>query len=202
MTPRVTATPRATLIADTAIRLLSERGMRGLTHRAVDEAAGLPPGSTSNHARTRAALLEAAVRRLTELEGSVLHTAEMAAAAGADQGPGPLADLVATALHRHLTRHRTLLVARYELALEATRRPELRAHYDRTGLSDFAGPLRALLAAAGSRTPERHALSLLAWCDGILFTCTAGTFSSTVPTEGELRESVREILTGMLAPLG
>ncbi|MFE9329450.1 hypothetical protein [Streptomyces sp. NPDC006925] len=91
-------------------------------------------------------------------------------------------------------------MARYELALEATRRPELRAHYDRTGLSDFAGPLRALLAAAGSRTAERHALSLLAWCDGILFTCTAGTFSSTVPTEEELRESAREILTGILAP--
>ncbi|WP_431985170.1 TetR/AcrR family transcriptional regulator [Streptomyces qinglanensis] len=202
MTPREAATSRAALIADTAIRLLSERGMRGLTHRAVDEAAGLPPGSTSNHARTRAALLEAAVRRLTELEGSVLHTSDMAAASGAAGGPGPLAGLVATALHRHLTRHRVLLVARYELALEATRRPELRAHYDRTGLSDFAGPLRELLAAAGSRAPERHALSLLAWCDGVLFTCTAGTFSSTVPTEEELRESVREILTGMLAPSG
>ncbi|WP_432070093.1 hypothetical protein [Streptomyces sp. AA1529] len=84
----------------------------------------------------------------------------------------------------------------------AYRRPELRAHHDRTGLSDFAGPLRALLAAAGSPTPERHALSLPAWCDGILFSCTAGTFSSTVPTEEELRESVREILTGMPAPHG
>ncbi|MEU1948240.1 TetR/AcrR family transcriptional regulator, partial [Streptomyces sp. NPDC020125] len=28
------------MIADTALGLLAERGMRGLTHRAVDEAAG------------------------------------------------------------------------------------------------------------------------------------------------------------------
>ncbi|NUS01248.1 MAG: TetR/AcrR family transcriptional regulator, partial [Nonomuraea sp.] len=30
---------RAETVADTAITLLAERGMRGLTHRAVDEAA-------------------------------------------------------------------------------------------------------------------------------------------------------------------
>ncbi|HLL33473.1 MAG TPA: TetR/AcrR family transcriptional regulator, partial [Streptomyces sp.] len=48
---------RADLVADTALALLAERGMRGLTHRAVDEAAGLPQGSTSNVARTRQALL-------------------------------------------------------------------------------------------------------------------------------------------------
>ncbi|WP_243274288.1 TetR/AcrR family transcriptional regulator [Streptomyces albus subsp. chlorinus] len=199
MTPRDSATPRSALIADTAIRLLAERGLRGLTHRAVDEAAGLPQGSTSNHARTRAALLEAAVRRLTVLESAVLTPQETAGAAGAQAGPDTLADLVATALHRHLTRHRALLVARYELALEATRRPELRAHYDRTGLSDFAAPLRRMLAAAGSTAPERHALSLLAWCDGILFTCTAGSYNAAVPTEEELRTGLRELLSGMLA---
>ncbi|MBO8195945.1 TetR family transcriptional regulator [Streptomyces oryzae] len=198
MTPRDAAIPRATLIADTAIRLLAERGLRGLTHRAVDEAAGLPPGSTSNHARTRAALLQAAVRRLTELEGAVLTSEEMAASAREPSGPAQLAALIATALHRHLTRHRALLVARYELALEATRRPELREHYDRTGMSDFAEPLRAMLGAAGSSAPERHTLSLLSWCDGILFTCTAGSFNAAVPTEEELRVSLREILSGML----
>ncbi|MEU2081245.1 TetR family transcriptional regulator [Streptomyces albus] len=199
MTPRAAATPRSELIADTAIRLLAERGLRGLTHRAVDEAAGLPQGSTSNHARTRAALLEAAVRRLTVLEGAVLTPQETAGTTGTQPGPDALADLVAAALHRHLTRHRTLLVARYELALEATRRPELRAHYDRMGLSDFAAPLRQMLAAAGSTDPERHTLSLLAWCDGILFTCTAGSYNTAVPTEEELRAGLRELLTGMLA---
>lgn len=37
-----TPAARADLVADTALALLAERGMRGLTHRAVDETAGLP----------------------------------------------------------------------------------------------------------------------------------------------------------------
>ncbi|MEU5836248.1 TetR/AcrR family transcriptional regulator [Streptomyces diacarni] len=199
MPSRDTAVPRSELIADTAIGLLAERGLRGLTHRAVDEAAGLPQGSTSNLARTRAALLQTVVERLTVLEGAALLAQERTPAED-PSGPGPLADLVAAALHRHLTRHRTLLVARYELALEATRRPELRAHYNSTGRSDFAQPLRRLLSAAGSTAPERHTLSLLAWCDGIMFTCTAGSYNAAVPSEEELRTGLREILAGMLAP--
>jgi hypothetical protein len=46
---------RRALIADTAISTLARDGMRGLTHRAVDRAAGLPEGSASYHFRTRQA---------------------------------------------------------------------------------------------------------------------------------------------------
>ncbi|MGW8379494.1 TetR family transcriptional regulator [Streptomyces sp. ODS28] len=188
-------TPRAELIADAAIELLAERGMRGLTHRAVDEAAGLPQGSTSNHARTRAALLEAAVRRLAEREAEVLSPRETAALGGSSEA---IADSIALALHRYLTGHQTLLLARYELALEATRRPELRTRYDRTGTSSFREPLVALLTEAGSIDPERHALSLVSWCDGVLFSCTAGSYHDAVPSEGELQAGARELLHGML----
>lgn len=41
-TTRAPGTSRADLITDAALALLAERGMRGLTHRAVDERAGLP----------------------------------------------------------------------------------------------------------------------------------------------------------------
>ncbi len=44
--PAPAPAPRHERIADAALNLLAERGMRGLTHRAVDEAAGLPQGST------------------------------------------------------------------------------------------------------------------------------------------------------------
>ena len=189
-------TPRAELIADTALALLAERGMRGLTHRAVDEAAGLPQGSTSNHARTRQALLEAAVRRLAEREAAVLTVTEMPAALG---GGGDLLDGLALALHRYLTEHSRLLVARYELALEATRRPELREFYDRTG-SRFRGPLGALMAEAGSPEPERHALTLIAWCEGLMFSCAAGSYHAAVPSLEELRTGFAELLRGMLGP--
>lgn len=196
MAPRTTRpTPRGELIADTAIDLLAERGLRGLTHRAVDEAAGLPQGSTSNHARTREALLETAVRRLAVREARVLEPREMP---GPDAGPDALVEALARALHRYLTRHRHLAVARYELALEATRRPALRALYDREGAGTFREPLVAMLTAAGSAEPERHALSLIAWCDGVMFSCTAGSYHSTVPTLEELRAGLGELLRGML----
>ncbi|AZM52006.1 TetR family transcriptional regulator [Streptomyces sp. WAC 01529] len=196
MSVRSAGTPRTELIADTALALLAERGMRGLTHRAVDEAAGLPQGSTSNYARTRLALLEAAVRRQAEREAEVLAPTELwDPASGRDH----LAAALALALHRYLTGddHRQLLVSRYELALEATRRPELRAYYDAAG-ARFRDPLTALLRAAGSPAPERHTLSLVAWCDGLMFSCVAGSYHATTPTEAELRAGAGELLRGML----
>ncbi|GAO07676.1 TetR family transcriptional regulator [Streptomyces lydicamycinicus] len=202
-TPAPAAVPRHELIADAALTLLAERGMRGLTHRAVDEEAGLPQGSTSNVARTRAALLEAAVRRLAEREMAVLTARERPAAARAEAGSGAedtgaaVAEALSLALHRYLSRHRELLLARYELALEATRRPELRAVYDRAGRA-FREPMAAMLAAAGSADPERHAMNMVAWCDGILFSCTAGQFHAAVPTRAALRTSCAELLDGML----
>ncbi|MGC5396584.1 TetR/AcrR family transcriptional regulator [Streptomyces sp. DT20] len=208
MAPRTTGSARADLITDAALDLLAERGMRGLTHRAVDERAGLPQGSTSNYARTRQSLLEATVRRLAEREVRVLAPGELPAP-GPSASPGTAPDLsapagqdaliagLAPALHRYLTRHPELLVCRYELALEATRRPELRAFFDATG-RQFREPLVALMAAAGSPEPERHALSLVAWCEGLMFSCAAGSYSRSVPSEAELRTGFRELLRGML----
>ncbi|GHF69745.1 hypothetical protein GCM10010218_58820 [Streptomyces mashuensis] len=187
-------TSRPLLIADTALALLAERGMRGLTHRAVDEAAGLPPGSTSNHARTRLALLEAAVRRLAVREAEVLAPAELPQPAAGREG---LVEALSLALHRSLSRERDLLVARYELALEASRRPELRAIYDDAGRV-FREPVTALMAAAGSTDPQRHALSLIAWCEGLMFSCAAGSFHGAVPDRAQLRTGFAELLRGML----
>ncbi|MET9658177.1 TetR family transcriptional regulator [Streptomyces sp. NPDC006510] len=211
MATRTTGTSRADLIADAALALLAERGMRGLTHRAVDERAGLPQGSTSNHARTRQALLEAAVRRLAVREARVLAPGELPVpGATPENGPAtpgnaPTAGAealvagLALALHRYLTRHPELLLCRYELALEATRRPELREFYDATG-RQFREPLMALMTAAGSAEPERHALSLVAWCEGLMFSCAAGSYNRSVPSEEELRTGFAELLSGMLGP--
>lgn len=182
-------------IADAALGLLAERGMRGLTHRAVDEAAGLPQGSTSNRARTRSALLEVAVRRLAarELEllgGDALGSAEPTSAEG-------LAALLAAALHRSLTEGRELARARFELALEAARRPELRTAYDAEGRG-FRELLRALLAGVDAPEPERQSQSLVSWCEGTLFYAITGASAAAPPTEEQLRTGAAEVLRGML----
>ncbi|MEU2910189.1 TetR/AcrR family transcriptional regulator [Streptomyces massasporeus] len=189
-----TGPSRSDLVADTALSLLAERGMRGLTHRAVDEAAALPQGSTSNLARTRQALLELAVRRLADREARVLALHEMPDPAA---GTGSLVDALALAAHRALTHHRALTLARYELALEATRRPELRAFFDATG-ARFRDQLTALVTGMGSTDPARHTLSLIAWADGLMFSCVAGSFGADTPSLEEVRAGLRELLKGML----
>ncbi|TDE56753.1 TetR/AcrR family transcriptional regulator [Nonomuraea mesophila] len=162
--------------------------MRGLTHRAVDEAAGLPPGSTSNLARTRAALLELTLSRLAELELRALGPA-------LTSPEGGIVDRVAEGLLVQLNdRRRTL--ARYELALEATRRPELRGIYDAAG-SRFRDPAVALLAAQGSRDPVRHARQLVAFSEGLMFDAIVG--AGAMPTLEELRQAVEDLLAGMLS---
>lgn len=194
MSERTAGPSRSDLVADTALALLAERGMRGLTHRAVDEASALPQGSTSNLARTRQALLELAVRRLADREARVLALREMPDPAA---GAGPLADALALATHRALTNNRALTLARYELALEATRRPELRAYFDATG-ARFRDQLTALVTGVGSTDPARHTLSLIAWADGLMFSCVAGSFGADVPSLEEVRAGLRELLEGML----
>ncbi|WP_043630170.1 TetR/AcrR family transcriptional regulator [Nonomuraea candida] len=183
---------RSDLVADTAITLLAERGMRGLTHRAVDEAAGLPPGSTSNLARTRAALLELTLSRLTELEMRALAGAYGEESYELSVLPARMAE----ALHVQLMdRRRTL--ARYELALEATRRPELRRIYDAAGRR-FRDPAVAMLAAMGSRDPVRHAHTLVAFGEGLMFDAIAG--AGPVPTVPQLEAALRALLSGLLHP--
>ncbi|MFE0416075.1 TetR/AcrR family transcriptional regulator [Streptomyces tendae] len=185
---------RADLVADAALALLAERGMRGLTHRAVDVRAALPQGSTSNVARTRQALLELAVRRLADRESRVLALHEMP---DPRAGLAALVDALALATHRALTSNRALTLARYELALEATRRPELRAHFDAAG-GRFREQLGTLVTAMGSTDPDRHVLSLVAWADGLMFSCVAGTFHAEVPSLKEVRSGLRELLDGLL----
>ncbi|MEU4407475.1 TetR/AcrR family transcriptional regulator [Streptosporangium sp. NPDC023963] len=187
---------RAELVADTAIALLVDRGMRGLTHRAVDEAAGLPPGSTSNLARTRSALLELTLARLAQLE-----TAAFAPLLGP---PGPdvieaLAEMMARALWTQLTAGRKQTIARYELAFEATRRPELRTIYDRAG-ERFRDIAVSILSAAGSSDPVRHGRQLVAFGEGAMFDAVIG--AGAEPTLDDLRLGIGELLRGMLGREG
>jgi DNA-binding transcriptional regulator YbjK len=181
---------RAARIGDAAIAILAGQGMHGLTHRAVDRAAGLPPGTTSNYARTRAALVELALRRMTELEAADI---EPLMAAGPPADLDGFADLAARIIHHSVTAARTRMLARYELAMEAARRPELRAVYDQAGRA-YRDAAPALLAAAGSADPGRHARMLVAWAEGIMFDSIAGAGWQHPPTVADLRATLLEYL--------
>jgi AcrR family transcriptional regulator len=177
---------RARQAADAAIAVLADHGARGLTHRAVDQAAGLPPGTTSNYARTREALLTLTLTRIAELD--------LAEAATAVAGSG-LADDVARMVHQWITEpgRRQRFLARLELAFEAARRPGLRAAYDEMGRG-FRTEAARLLAAAGSAHPERDAWTLIAWVEGTAFYALAGAGGTAVPSLAELRAQVTSLL--------
>ncbi|MEV0809208.1 TetR/AcrR family transcriptional regulator [Micromonospora sp. NPDC050200] len=197
---------RVAALADAAIALLAEGGMRVLTHRAVDARAGVPLGTTSAYLRTRQALIEAVVRRLVDLERADLADRELpteAPSAGRTPRLTP-ADLdqlaVATAevLDRWLTTGRDRTLARYACLLEAVHRPELRrilAHG--TVLREQA---RALLADAGAPDPRRQGDQFVAFVDGLLFDrlVGAGALSAPPPGTAESREDLRAAVRALL----
>jgi AcrR family transcriptional regulator len=59
-------------VLEAAIQVTSERGVRGLTHRAVDDAGRLPAGTTSNHFRSRQALTAGTFERLGEIMAGII----------------------------------------------------------------------------------------------------------------------------------
>lgn len=113
---------RRTELADAAIAVVADEGMRGLTHRAVDARAGAPTGTTSNYFRSRDALIDAIVTRIGE---RLTPDPETHAALG-DRPPG--IDLFADYLRdivRRLLGDRTVTLALYTLRLEAARNPAI-----------------------------------------------------------------------------
>jgi AcrR family transcriptional regulator len=188
--------PRRAEIADAAIATLARDGMRGLTHRAVDRAAGLPEGSASYYFRTRQALLQATVERLAELD-----TTDMLGSTGLAAPPGldldTFGDAAAGIVEGWLTTGRERQIARYELALEATRRPELRQALIASGAA-IRAVVASQFAAAGVRQPGQRAADFVAFLDGLLFDQIAGAGARTL-TRADLRGAIRALLAAVTA---
>ena len=189
-------------IADAAIATLARDGMRGLTHRAVDRAAGLPEGSASYYFRTRQALLQATVERLAELDTSdMLDSTGMLPSTGLAALPGldldTFVDAAAGIVDSWLTTGRERQLARYELALEATRRPELR-HALVTAGAAIRAMVAGQIAAAGVRQPDRRAADFVAFLDGLLFDQIAGAGARKL-TSDDLRGAIRALLAAVTA---
>lgn len=109
-------------ILDTAIGILADTGVGGLTHRQIDDRAGLPSGTTSNYFRTRQALLEATASRTVDLHW---HRVEAVRAAIGSLTREGVKALMTRMLSDPDEQFRRYTLARFELFMEGTRRPEL-----------------------------------------------------------------------------
>ncbi|MGW1995437.1 TetR/AcrR family transcriptional regulator [Embleya sp. NPDC001921] len=184
---------RRRAIADGAIEVLARAGVHGFSHREVDEAAGLPPGTTSNYFRSRDALLGAAAERVLEL-----HRADMAAAHAIVAAPidrDGLVELIAMSLEFSATAHRGRYLAVYELTLEATRRPELQRTLDHmhTEAVDFTLDQHRALGLTTSREDVGTLITLFG---GALYTLVTGQAGPVTGT------AARALARGMVAGIG
>jgi len=117
-------------LLDAAIRVLGERGTRGLTHRAVDAEAGVGVGSTVNYFATREALFEAIVERVSALERG--HFDDFAVAVSPTT-PAELGSVLARFAQDATGPHRARTLARYAILVEAGHNPRIRARLAETG---------------------------------------------------------------------
>ena len=114
---------RRAQILDAAIGILADEGVGGLTHRQVDDRAGLPAGTTSNYFRTRQALLEATAARTVDLHWQRVEALQAAIGSLTRDGVKALMTRMLSAPDEQFRRY---TLARFELFMEGTRRPELR----------------------------------------------------------------------------
>jgi DNA-binding transcriptional regulator YbjK len=157
-------------LLDTAITVVGEAGIHGLTHRAVDAAAGLPAGSASNLFRSRDTLLEAVTQRFAARERSAW---EEIAARVCPVTPALLADALAEFAREATGPNRTLTMARYAILLEAGIHPPLRDPLMATGARVSAW-FTQWVRIAGSADPGRDAPVIMNHWTGIVLHQLAG----------------------------
>lgn len=183
--------PRRREILAAAMTVLAQEGNRGLTHRAVDRAAGLPEGSSSAYFRTRDALLGA-------LGGFVANQlAADVAALGVRLATCPgdherAVEEVSGLFSRWLDQP-DLLAARLELTVAATRDSGLAERFT-LWRDDLVSIVRGVLSGAG-KDGGVSAETLVAALDGVLL-------ASLVLPPRRRRAFVSESVERLLAGLG
>jgi len=154
---------RRTVLLDAALELVGNYGMRGLTHRAVDAAAAVPPGATSNYFRTREALVLGIVERFI--------VRERAMATGphgeVDLSPDGVATALGRFVHRALGPDRAVTLARYAILVETAQNTGLREGMAR-GADQVDTWALGLITGAGSQHPERDLGVLANYVTGLV----------------------------------
>jgi TetR/AcrR family transcriptional regulator, regulator of biofilm formation and stress response len=182
--------PRRHEILEAALRLIGRHGVDGVTHRMVAREAGLPLASTTYYFDSKRALVEEALELMSE-RSTELARHHTATAARIDRDE--VVDRIVAFAMVQLEDPDALLLAQYELMLEAGRRPHLRplAHRWSIAYMDcFAG----MVARAGIPRPQRAAELLMTYVEGALVSQVGAPVDGFA--EGHLRPLLTELLTG------
>ncbi|MGW4633892.1 TetR/AcrR family transcriptional regulator [Nocardia sp. NPDC004415] len=190
------STDRRSQIVRGAIDLIATRGIRALTHRAVDTHLELPPGSTSYYFRTRNALIEAVADGITARSRTDFAAARALSALPGEAAigdPVQVARDIAAWLTELLTDRRNDLVARHALLIEVRSDPGLHARL--AGSLFSLDRATELFTALGAPHPARAAGDFLALLEGLVFDRFAGLRADRPVTVAELTGPVSQFLT-------
>lgn len=180
--------------------MLGSNGVHGVSHPKVDEHAGVPAGTASFYFRTRKALLHAVATRLADRDVADFSMMAQLADDPSTQFTGT-AGLARIVMYVNSEPWLTRAKARYELALLASRDPELAA-----ALTESADRLYALARDvvtqwhSADSTPdpaliEDQAIATLAFINGIMLTFVAG--QPAVDNPEQLDRLIRGVIAGV-----
>ncbi|WP_292762028.1 TetR/AcrR family transcriptional regulator [Microbacterium sp. UBA3486] len=181
---------RRRAIADAGLTVLAREGSRGLTHRAVDVAARVPTGTTSNYFRSRNALIEGLVERIGERLAPT--TEDLERRANVPPGPALFADYIRDIVRR-LTEDRDVTLALFELRLEGGRRPEVAAVLGAWQRAGFDGDI-AFNTAAGLPGGRREIALFHYAIDGLLL----DRLTTPIDPDTSTDEVIDDLVAGLL----
>ncbi|KOU52640.1 TetR/AcrR family transcriptional regulator [Streptomyces sp. WM6378] len=168
-------------IVDATERVISARGIEGLTHRAVAEEAGVPLGATTYHFATKDDLIQAALQQAYGRYAALLKDW---VARRPDLTTNQHVVLLTDILMECFGVNREYQVLEYELYLAALRRPALRPIVDQY----TEATLNALLPYVDLSTARAAADAM----QGLTLRGLAGT---QPPSRAEVEDILRRILT-------
>ena len=190
-TPRPEETAdRRELLLDAAIRVISQQGMRGLTHRAVETEAGVPHGSTTYYFGTRHDLLVALMSYMAERGRRAMEPIARGLALTLADRSKPLdLDALADALIAWLDSESEMELARYELQVTAARDPEMKQLMTQN-CDVFRQMCEPIVIACGSKNPVRDSHIVQAAVDGWMF----DRLTHSTPSDETIKRGIRVLL--------
>ena len=205
-------TERRRWLARAGITVIADGGMRALTHRAVEAAAGLPSGTASYHFPTRKELVRAVLTEIATLSRERLEQGPAVPGLGPDARPArtraerlAVVDQIAAGcaafIAGQLTDYRTYTLARYALEVEVALDPDL------AEVLHAADQFHVLAAEAcrrlGVRDPRAAGSHLVAFVDGIAHDHLVGAASLRAEPPDAVAAAgataIRAYLLGLLA---
>lgn len=187
---------RRRAILDAALRILGRDGPAGLTHRRVAREAGVPLAATTYYFESKDELLEEALKLFAGEETARLEAQAAAIAEAGRLSPADLAAALAAVLCEQLRAEGHQTVAKFEVYLEASRRPELRATAEHW-IASFTELAESALSQAGARDAGEVSRLLVAAVDGLMLQHLAT--SGPTPEVDRLAERLETLIAALLS---